>query len=241
MLKITFDKLFTYENVYRAHIKARCSKRAKAPIVRFEMSLISNVRKIYEEIKRGRYAVRGYNSFVIYEPKKREIQTLRYPDRVVQHVICDNALSSYFTKRAIMDNTVCQKGKGMHFALRRFESMVRKYILNNGVKGYVFKCDISKYFATIPHLKLKELINGHIADCKLQRLISHIIDSYHTKVEYLEKYNFSVLGTRERTERGLPIGNQTSQIFGMFYLDKLDRFIKEKLRIKIYSRYMDDF
>lgn len=36
----------------------------------------------------------------------------------------------------------------------------------------------------------------------------------------------------------LPI--QTSQWFGLFYLNKIDRLIKEKLQIKYYVRYMDD-
>lgn len=241
MLDITFDKLFSYENVYKAHIRARCAKRKKISIVRFEMNILYNVRKIYEDIYRGKYAVSGYNSFVIFEPKRREIQTLKYADRVVQHVICDEALAPYFTSRAIMDNTVCQKGKGMHFALKRFEKMLHHHINKYGVKGYIFKGDISKYFATIPHESLKKLINGHISDEKIRGMITHIIDSYHTKCEYLKKYGFTSLGEGDKTERGLPIGNQTSQIFGMFYLDKLDRLVKEKLKVKIYTRYMDDF
>lgn len=237
----TFDEIFTYENLYKSHLKARCSKRKKMPIVRFELNEIANVRKIYEDIRKGKYAVKGYNSFVIFEPKRREIQTLKYPDRVVQHAICDYALAPYFTSRAIMDNAVCQKGKGMHFALKRFEEMLREHIRVYGVNGYIYKGDISKYFATIPHEKLKSLVASHIADEKLTKFVWQIIDSYHTNAEYLNKYNFSILGTLSQTGRGLPIGNQTSQIFGMFYLDKLDRLIKEKLRIKIYSRYMDDF
>lgn len=40
---------------------------------------------------------------------------------------------------------------------------------------------------------------------------------------------------------GIPIGNQTSQWFAVMYLSGLDHFIKEKLGIRYYGRYMDDF
>ncbi len=250
MISTKFEELFSLENIYKAHIKGRLSKRAKRPIVRYEMSLLQNVVKLYNELHSGSYKISHYNSFVVYEPKKREIQTLHYSDRVVQHVICDSLLSPYFTRHAICDNGVCQICKGTHFLLRRLEVMLRKFISKNWNSGYVLKCDIHKYFPSIPHKKLEELVLKHIKDKKLKAFISMIIDSYHTHPNYLEKNGISSLGSGEPhpktkgvfvTNRGIPIGNQTSQVFGMFFLNDLDRFIKEKLRFKIYSRYMDDF
>ncbi|MDE7337371.1 MAG: RNA-directed DNA polymerase, partial [Clostridia bacterium] len=127
------------------------------------------------------------------------------------------------------------------FALERFEKMLRRLIDKHGVDCYFLKFDILKYFACIPHDNLKRVILSHIEDEKMRRMICDIIDGYHTKIDFLTKYGVDSLGDEERTERGVPIGNQTSQIFGMFYLDPIDRLIKEKLRIKTYSRYMDDF
>jgi hypothetical protein len=85
------------------------------------------------------------------------------------------------------------------------------------------------------------MICKHIRDEKLKNFVKSIIDSFHTKPEYLKKIGVEPLGDGNETNRGLPIGNQTSQVFGMFYLDPLDRILKEHLQIKAYSRYMDDF
>lgn len=129
--------------------------------------------------------------------------------------------------------------------MRRFEEKIKKFVQKNGQNGFALKCDIKKYFPSIPHKKLKEIICCHIKDKEIKSLIEEVIDSYHTNIEYLRKHGISpyedFLRDRTKTGRGIPIGNQTSQIFGMFYLDSLDRLIKEKLRIKIHTRYMDDF
>ena len=150
----------------------------------------------------------------------------------------------YFSRHAIIDNCVCQVGKGMHFALKRFECALKKFTVKHKQNGYVLKCDILKYFPSIPHKQILEILKKHIKDKKILKLMEDIIDSFHTDISYLNKYNILPLYQNDnmlKTNRGLPIGNQTSQILGMFYLDSVDRYIKEKLKIKIYSRYMDDF
>lgn len=242
MIEQTFDEVFSYESVYAAHMRGRLAKRDKMPLVKFEMSMISNLYNVYKKLKDDKFKIRGYNHFTVFEPKRREIQTLLYADRVVQHVLCDEVLAPYFTRRAIIDNTVCQKGKGSHFGLQRFEDKLRKYTRTHGDRGYILKCDILKYFPSIPHEQLKKTFCGQIRDERLKNLLKHIIDSYHTAGEYLAAYGIEPLTPDEdKTERGVPIGNQTSQIFGMFYLNPVDRLVKEKLRVKIYARYMDDF
>lgn len=242
MIKQTFEEVFTFEALYRAHMKGRNSKRDKKPLVRFEMSMLNHLYDIYLKILNGKFRFGNYSAFVVYEPKKREIQTLHYSARIVQHVLCDDVLMPYFSKRAIMDNCVCQVGKGSHFALRRFENMLRKHIRQHGVKGYFLKCDILKYFPSMPHAQMKQVFCEPIKDKRLRAMVEGVIDSYHTHSDYLERYNIPAPGNCVRdTGRGTPIGNQTSQVFGMFYLNAVDRLVKEKLRIKCYSRYMDDF
>lgn len=241
MITVTFNELFSFEALYRAHLRGRSGKRSKRPVVRFEIDMVERIYDLYSRLQSGNYKLSNYHSFVVYEPKKRQIQTLYYADRVVQHVLCDNVLAPYFTKRAIVDNCVCQKGKGAHFALGRFERMLHSFISKHGANGYILKCDILKYFPSIPHAQLKQTVCNEILDEKLRDYVSYIIDSYHTAPDYLEKYGLDCLGEGDKTERGVPIGNQSSQIFGMYYLDPVDRLVKEKLRVGVYSRYMDDF
>ena len=241
MIKLTFNEVFTYDALYRAHLKGRLCKRDKKPLVRFEMNMISNIYELYRKLRTGTYKFGKYNSFVVYEPKRREIQTLHYSGRIVQRVLCDEVLMPYFPKRAILDNSVCQKGKGSSFALMRFEKMLREHVKKHGAKGYFLKCDILKYFPSIPHDRLRELFGHECRDERINALVYDVIDSFHTSAEYLKNSGIEPLGEGAKTERGMPIGNQTSQVFGMFYLNEVDRLVKEKLRIRVYSRYMDDF
>ena len=240
MITQTFDEIFSFEALYRAHLRGRSGKRSKRPVVRFEINMAERIYELYQKLNDGSYKLSNYHAFVVYEPKKREIQTLHYVDRVVQHALCDKVLAPYFTKRAIIDNCVCQKGKGAHFALRRFEKMLRDFIKKHGTNGYFLKCDILKYFPSIPHKQLKNTICSEVLDERLRDYLVYIIDSYHTAPEYLYKYGLDCLGEGDTTERGIPIGNQSSQIFGMYYLDPVDRMAKEQLHLSVYSRYMDD-
>lgn len=93
----------------------------------------------------------------------------------------------------------------------------------NGANGYFLKCDIRKFFDNIDHLVLKQKLSKVIEDERVLTLLYQIIDSFEVA-----------------PGKGLPLGNQTIQWFAIFYLDGFDRLIKEKLRIKYYSRYMDD-
>lgn len=239
MIQNKFSEIFSFENLYKAHLRGRKAKRDKKSIIKFEIDMLGNLKQLQEELFLHKYRLSSYNSFVVYEPKKRQIQTLRYRDRVVQHVLCDDILMSYFSERAVLDNCVCQEGKGAHFALDRLEKFLKSS--HNKRSLWVVKGDIRKYFPSIPHDQLVETFCKHIKDEDLKNLIIQIVDSYHTKEDYLNRYHIPSLGQGDTTNRGIPIGNQISQIFGMFFLNPLDRLVKEKLRVRIYTRYMDDF
>ena len=127
MITITYEELFTYEALYRAHLRGRRSKRNKKPLVRFELITLDHLYNLYEQIQSEKFKPGKYSTFTVKVPKIREIQTQPYENRVVQHVLCDNVLTPYFSKRAILDNADCQKGKGMHFALDRFEAMLHTH------------------------------------------------------------------------------------------------------------------
>lgn len=103
-----------------------------------------------------KYKVNGYYSFKIYEPKEREIQALYYRDRIVQHSLCDNVLRDFFEKRLIYDNGACRIGKGTHFSMRRLIKFMRDFYKIYGSNGYILKCDIKKYFASINKEILKK-------------------------------------------------------------------------------------
>ncbi len=221
MKELSFDELTSFEALYKAHTVARCSKRQKWDVIAFENNLFSNLTNLEQSLKNGEYKVGNYKKFLIHEPKEREIEALGYTDRVVQHTICDNFLTPYYDRRLIYANCACRIGKGSHFARKLLKSYFVDFI-KRFKKGYILKCDVKKYFANINHQELYKIIDK-IKDKKVVALLKVIIESYNSDIGV-----------------GLPIGNQVSQIMGIVFLDKLDRLIKEQLRVKYYVRYMDD-
>lgn len=204
-------------------MSARKSKRHKKDVILFETDLAGNLWCINDVMINKTYSITDYNRFTIYEPKKREIQALTYADRVIQNCLCANYLTTFMEKRLIYDNCACRKGKGTDFGRDRLAGFMREHYKCSGNKGYLLKADIKGFFANIDHRVLKRKLNKVITNPDVMDLLEMIIDSYNPD-----------------TGRGLPIGNQTSQLFALYYLDPLDRLVKEKLKIKHYTRYMDD-
>lgn len=218
-----YEKIFNFNNLYKAHIVARRGKRNTREAIEFEMNLSENLTLLSEALKNKTYRINGYYSFAIYDPKHRIIHALHYRDRVVQHCLCDEVLAPIIDKKLIYDNAACRIGKGTHFAIRRVSEFLHQFYNKYGTHGYFLKCDIQKFFDNIDHNVLKNKLKKVISDNDVLNLLYNIIDSY------------------EKTEgKGIPLGNQTSQWFAILYLDGFDRLIKEKLQIKYYSRYMDD-
>lgn len=217
-----YEKIYQFENLYRAYKLTARGKRGKAEVVNFELNLANSLWSLHDELKHGTYRPSAYRRFIIYDPKQREIQSLPFRDRVVQNSLCDNVLREWFENRLIYDCAACRKGKGTHFGMDRLSFFMRDYYREKGTTGYVLKCDVRKYFESIHHDVLKYLLRK-FPDRQVRAFLYRIIDSFNGD-----------------TGRGLPMGNQTSQWFALYYLDKLDRVIKEKYRIKYYTRYMDD-
>jgi hypothetical protein len=146
---------------------------------------------------------------------------LPFKDRIVQHALI-NVIEPIFEKSFIYNSFACRKGKGIHKALFKIKNVVQ----SNNCPKYFLKADVKKYFFSINQKVLKNIILKKIKDKKVLLLIFKIIDS-----------DYSNLGKGY----GVPIGNLTSQLFANIYLNELDQFVKHKLNIKYYFRYVDDF
>ncbi len=216
-----YEKIWNFESLYRAYRKARRGKRWKQAAAKFEVNLLEALNLLSAQLQSKTYRLSPYHSFYVYEPKKRLVMSNAYKDKVVQHALCDEVLEPSITPSFIKDNYASQVGKGTHYGLDRLEEFMRRYYRKNGVDGWVLKADVTKYFYSIHHDALKNVVRKYVHDPDCLWLIDMIIDS-----------------TEGNT--GIPIGNQTSQLFALAYLSGMDHFIKEKLGIKFYGRYMDD-
>ena len=215
-----FAKIYDFESLHNAFLKARKGKRENIEVQRFELNLEENLIQLQNELIWGMYKTGEYRKFKVYEPKERDVAALPFRDRVVQHSIL-SVIEPIWEGRFIYDSYACRVGKGAHKGADRAQSMMRQVLRNHG-ELYVFKADISKFFYSIDHEITKQLIRKRISCKKTLELLDEIVDSSGGGV-------------------GLPIGNLTSQLFANMYLHELDEFAKHTLREKYYVRYMDDF
>ncbi len=215
-----FEKVTDFDNLYRAYRKTKSGKGYRNSSAKFEVQALSGIHELKRQLETKQYTVAKYNSFYVYEPKQRLIEAAAFKDKVVQHSLCDNVLLSELSKVFIRNNFAGQIGKGTFFGLNTLKSDMQKFYNEYGMNGYILKADVTKFFYTIDHSILKQIIRQYFTNNDLLWLCDLIVDS--------------------TDGLGLPLGNQTSQVFALLYLDRLDHYITEILDIKYYGRYMDD-
>lgn len=230
-----YPQITTFENLYRAYRLARRGKRDRAAVADFEFNLESRLLALQVELQAQAYKPGAYHNFYIFEPKRRLVSAAPFRDRVVHHALCQ-VIEPIWERRFIHHSYACRVGKGTHAALDQAHAWVRQY-------AYAFHGDIVKYFPSIDHQIMAGLITRKIADRQTLGLIRTILDSgagIQTAERPLLYFPGDDLFAALRPT-GLPIGNLTSQFWANVYLHELDQFVKQKLRVPAYLRYMDDF
>ena len=225
--------LTSFEHLLGSSEKAKRGKRFRPAVARYEFALERELWKLREQLLGKTYRPGNYRSFYIYEPKKRLISAAPYRDRIVHHALT-GVLEPIFEPTFITASYACRKGKGTHAAVDRCQQFARRF-------RYVFKTDIRKFFPSMDHAILKELVARKIKDADVLWLVGHIVDGSNPQEDVQHYFPGDDLFTPGERQRGIPIGNQTSQFLANVYLDPLDHFVKERLRFKGYVRYVDDF
>jgi len=227
-----YDQVISFENLYFAAREAWSGKRRKTAPAKFFLNHSHLLTDLQKQLQNGSYKPGEYNTFYIYEPKKRLISAAPFIDRVVHHAIC-RIIEPLFDRTFIYDSYACRKGKGTHAAIDRFTYYARRY-------RYALKCDIKKFFPSMDHEVLKSQIRSKIADEQLLQLIDMIIDHSNPQEPVNDYFPGDNLFTPYERKKGMPIGNLTSQFFANIYLNRFDHYIKDDLGVKAYLRYVDD-
>lgn len=210
--KNLYEDLSSFENLYHAARKAQCGKRYTPSTLAFNHNLEYELMQVREELRAKTYTPGSFRTFLIYDAKPRLISAAPYRDRIVHHAIC-NIIEPIYEGIFIYDSYACRPGKGTHAAVDRFTSFARKY-------DYVLKCDIQKYFPSVDHEILKQVLRRKIGCQDTLWLLDTIIDNSIEPSNPPSYFESDDLFSPWSRARGLPIGNQTSQFFANVYLKR---------------------
>lgn len=214
-----YENIYKTENIKACYYEVMRNTKNKRQVYKLQNNAENIIRTIYEELKNERYVVGKYNVFIIYEPKQRTIVSQGMKDKIVNHLIAREILYPAILPCLVPFNVASRPGMGTKKALEYLERY-RKQFASKNKKYFMLKCDISRFFLSIDHKILKKKVRRRIKDPRALKIVFNVIDSYST---------------------GIGIGSMTSQVLAIFYLNDLDHFIKEELKIKGYIRYQDDF
>jgi len=241
------SNLVTDENLQSAYYNCRKNKRNTINALRFEFNAGEELLKLVQELKDHTYHPSRSILFAVTKPKNREIFAADFRDRIVHHLLVEH-LERIYEPIFIHDSYACRKGKGTHAAAKRLQKFTRQVTKNGNVRAYYLQLDVKDFFPSISKEILFELISCKVSDPDvlwLTKLIifwdctrSFVVRGDNALLNRIPEHK-SLFG--KNNERGLPIGNLTSQFFGNVCLTELDQFVKHTLKVRHYLRYVDDF
>jgi len=208
------------KNIWRTWYEFKKGKRFTSELHLFQYNLERELSQLYHDLNSGTYQHGLYRKFIVSDNKRREISVAAIRNRVV-HRLVYNYLVPIYDNSFIFDAWSCRVGKGLLAAIER----TQKFLKANP-NSYVWKGDVRKFFDSVDQNTLFKILGSKINDQQTLAILSQIIFSFS-----------SISGQKI----GMPIGNLTSQIFANIYLNQLDRYVKQKLNVKNYLRYGDDF
>lgn len=216
---LRYQDITSIENLFQAWNEFRKGKRKRKDVQIFERNLEDNLFELHGKLRNKTYRHGSYDSFFVHDPKLRHIHKASVEDRIIHHLFY-KYLYELFDKSFIYDSYSCRLEKGTHQGVKRLEKFTR-IVSRNYIRGcWALKLDIKKFFASVDHEILKELLRKKVHDKDIIWLLGEVVDSF---------------------PKGIPLGNLTSQIFANIYLNELDQFVKHQLKARYYLRYADDF
>ena len=224
-LRHIFHNIISIENLLVSWREFLRGKRKRKDVAEFFLNFSDNILALQQELRAKIYQHGGYEAFKINDPKPRDIHKALVCDRLLHHAIY-RILYPYFERKFVFDSYSCRNNKGTHKAINRFRAFGRKVSKNNTSTCWILKGDIRKFFASIDHEILKNILAKHIGDEDALWLLAQVIDSFNSE---------------NKNEVGLPLGNLTSQLFVNIYMNEFDQYVKRELDVKYYIRYADDF
>ncbi len=257
-----YEEACKLDNIVKMTNKVCTKVKNKDKVNKFETYKSEHILNIYKRLNTRNLNIGKYNIFMINDPKCRIVMAQNIKDKIINHLIAEYVLVKTFENKYGNNMCATRIGKGTLYGVKLLKKylnqMKRKY--NN---FYVLKLDISKYFYKIDHNVLKNILKKNIKDRDALNILYSIIDSVNedyvnkkiiklkqSRINYLKQSNLKNKNKliKEVEEiplyeygKGVALGNQTSQAFGLIYLYEINHFINENLHLHKCINYMDDF
>ncbi len=215
-----YTNIYKIENIISAYNEVCKNTHNKRRVLKAKEYKAAYISRIYNTLSSRSYVPGPYNVFTIFEPKQRRIVSQNMFDKIINHLISRYILYPAILPCLLDVNVASRKNLGTRKGLELSQEFHRLCRIQYKENYYILKCDISKFFASIDHDILKNKLKKKIKDKEALKIVFDVIDS---------------------DSEGISIGNMTSQVLAIFYLNDMDHFIKEQLHIKYYVRYQDDF
>lgn len=253
--------VYDLNSLYNAYLAAKKESDWKPQVQKYEMDFLPRIVESKSDLKNRTYKSKESTEFIIRERgKTRPITGLQMSDRVIRHSLCDNVLTPSLLNYMIYDNGASLKNKGIDFSRERFEKHLHMYYREHGSNdGYVLLMDYSKFYDNIPHETAYNAVAKHVKDDFSLWLLKCVFDNFKIDVSYMDddeyancmnapfdsaKYRLNIPKSKHTGEKymykSVNIGDQCSQIIGIYYPTPIDNFIKIVKGQKYYGRYMDD-
>jgi len=209
-----YEQITSLVNLQEADRKAQKGKTSQYGVIKHNLNREGNLFMLQDMLQSKSYRTSDYDIFTVHEKKERIVYRLPFfPDRIAHHAIM-NVLEPIFVSTFTADTYSCIKKRGIHALLNNLKQDLK----DAPGTMYCLKFDIKKFYPSVDHYVLKQLLRRKFKDKDLLWLLDEIVDS----------------------APGLPIGNYLSQYLANFYLSYFDHWLKEEKRMKYYYRYADD-
>lgn len=235
------NKIFTIQNYFKALKKCLKGVHWKPSVQKYEQRALTTIYDTAQSFLLGKVPpLKWTDRIIIYERgKQRTIVPITMFDRMSQRVICDESIIPMLSGKLIYDNGASTRGKGVHFARKRLEKHLYSAKRKWGKDFYVLVFDFKDFFGSIPHKTCRKVLEKIYGNETIVDIIMEIVISYYFPKS--KNNNRELIEKLKRYEgKGICLGSQISQLLALIVPNDLDHFIKDKMSVKHYMRYMDD-
>lgn len=255
------DIMCDANNLYFAYKASIKNSKWKESSQRFAMNYLRHIFSLQEDLRNRTLKNGPTDEFCLSERGRvRQITSITIRDRIVRHVLCDDILLPKVEKHIIYDNAASIKGRGLSHQRKRFEVHLKKYYKQHGNTGWILFGDFSKFYDNINHeIAKQQILELCDNDEFIKWLLDIIFDDFKVDVSYMSNEEYSncindlfnktnhrkipkqLLSKEKWMEKSVNIGDQLSQVIGIYYPHRIDNYIKYVKSQKFYGRYMDDW